>query len=558
MNSQDLSSYLQRHPMDEFIAKFQAGHHNATTAQLNADQAKKQSLESQNVELVQQLKNLNMAMGDLITERDVLKEQHAASQSREQGLESQNAELIGQLKKMNMAMSNLIVGRDAYAQAKKVDRDAIRKLQEQHAKELENKDLELQTLKTQLAASQGQHVKDLNDKNLVIGDLETHLSAAEQQSIDKLKVLQEQHAKIENKDQVIQELKTHLPAAEQQTIEKVMELKNENSRLSQEIQNLQEYSLQGEQRVQGTLALLTERLQKQLQVHQKTDPRVKWDEDGILIIQTYLTQLAAIHEDSTKLLEQRRQSSGEQQPVDKIMELTNQNNRLSLGIRMLTERRNQCIKKAKEELGLRKKEVVSINKLKNKDLEIQTLQDKLAACQDHHSKVLNDKDRTIQELKTRLSERQTVHTVMVLTNENNRLSLKIKKLQEDSIKAERFYQGQMDILVSALQTKETLRQEKKEVVPEATQLHTELGKLYMELQEAKKPHEALMAKLAQKDKEIEYLMEQLEAKDSEIQNLKEMIQGGDEMNEKAVMADWMAELENEKKIENGRDGQSEY
>ncbi|KAF1759423.1 hypothetical protein GCK72_015890 [Caenorhabditis remanei] len=571
MNSQDLLSYLKSLPMNELLAQFQTAHDNVTRAQLNADQAKKQSLESQNVELVQQLKNMNMAMGDLITERDVLKEQHAASQSREQGLESQNAELIGQLKKMNMAMSNLIVGRDAYAQAKKVDGDAIRKLQEQHAKELENKDLELQTLKTQLAASQEQHVKELNDKNLVIGDLKTHLSAAEQQSIDKLKVLQEQHAKIENKDQVIQELKTHLPAAEQQTIEKVMELKNENSRLSQEIQNLQEYSLQGEQRVQGTLALLTERLQKQLQVHQKTDPRVKWDEDGILIIQTYLTQLAAIHEDSTKLLKQPRLSSGEQQPVDKIMELANENKRLSLGLQMLTDQKNQSLLKAREGFALRTKhadeikdkirdirdletrlsaaEQQTIKKLKNKDLELQTLQCKLTACQEQHVKELNDKDRTIQELKTRLSERQIVHTVMVLRNLNNRLSLEVQKLQEESIKAERFHQGQMEILKRALQKKETLRQEKKEVVPELTQFHTELGKLYMELQEAKKPQEALMAQLVDKDKEIEYLMEQLEAKDSEILNL--MIQGGDEMNEKAVMADWMAELEN------GRDGKSE-
>ncbi|EFO90394.1 hypothetical protein CRE_01294 [Caenorhabditis remanei] len=69
--------------------------------------------------------------------------------------------------------------------------------------------------------------------------------------------------------------------------------------------------------------------------------------------------------------------------------------------------------------------------------------------------------------------------------------------------------------------------------------------IYMELQEVKKPQEALIAQLADKNKEIEYLMEQhrakLAAKDSEIQNLKEMIQGGDEMNEKAVVADGQSE-----------------
>ncbi|EFO90420.1 hypothetical protein CRE_01257 [Caenorhabditis remanei] len=59
-------------------------------------------------------------------------------------------------------------------------------------------------------------------------------------------------------------------------------------------------------------------------------------------------------------------------------------------------------------------------------------------------------------------------------------------------------------------------------------VHIELGKLYLELQEAKKPQEVLMARLTAKDKVIEYLMEQheekLDAKDSEIQNLTKMVQ----------------------------------
>ncbi|EFO90379.1 hypothetical protein CRE_01265 [Caenorhabditis remanei] len=94
-----------------------------------------------------------------------------------------------------------------------------------------------------------------------------------------------------------------------------------------------------------------------------------------------------------------------------------------------------------------------------------------------------------------------------------------------------------------------------------------LGKLYMELQKAKKKQQVThMDRLAAKDKEIEYLKEQLEAKDSEIQNLTEMIQGRDDMNEnvmakdpefEALVADWTAELEKEKKIGSGRNGQSE-
>ncbi|KAF1759426.1 hypothetical protein GCK72_015893 [Caenorhabditis remanei] len=97
------------------------------------------------------------------------------------------------------------------------------------------------------------------------------------------------------------------------------------------------------------------------------------------------------------------------------------------------------------------------------------------------------KNQGIQDLATRLSgaEQQTGDKIMELTNE-------LKK--------------------------------KDEVV------HIELGRLYLELQEAKKPQEALMARLAAKDKGIEYLTKQheekLAAKDSEIQNLTIMVQEG--------------------------------
>ncbi|EFO90395.1 hypothetical protein CRE_01310 [Caenorhabditis remanei] len=234
-----------------------------------------------------------------------------------------------------------------------------------------------------------------------------------------------------------------------------------------------------------------------------------------------------------------------------------------------------------------------------KDLEIQTLQEKLATGQEKHAKVLNDKDLPIQELEACLpaAEVQTVDKVMQLKNENNLRSL---MLQVDSIRAERFgvvleKGSQKKLLVPQKKKKvvpelnlgipkenvfaeqslqgvfkvqkalKPLCQKKKEVVSEPasqhhTELHTELGKLYMELQEAKKPQDALMDQLAAKEKEIEYLMGQLEVKNSEIKNLKDMIQGGDEMNEnllakdgkiEAFVADWVAKLKRD------RDGQSE-
>ncbi|EFO90400.1 hypothetical protein CRE_01305 [Caenorhabditis remanei] len=368
MNSQDVSNFVQNPEVIALFDHFHAEYAVTPKTQFNADQAKKQELEVQNAELIGQLKNMNMAMQELVAERDTLRNQHAAIQR----------------------------DRDFYFQADKLRGVSIRKLQDQHAKELTNKNLEYQALEDKLVASQEQHVKDINDKDLVIGDLETHLAAAEQQTIDKLKVLQEQHDK----------------------------------------------------------------------------------------------------------------------------------------------------------------------QIKGKDLELQTLQDKLVAGQEQHVKELNDKDLLIQELETRLpaAEVQTGDKVMELTNENNRLSLGIQKLQKEKAFAEKRHQSLGVMLQETLRQKEDVQKKKEEVVSKPTtqrhadsELHTELGKLYMELQEAKKPQEALMARLAAKDKEIEYLMEQhkakLAAKDSEIQNLKEMIQGGDEMNENLMAKD--------PEVEATRDGQSE-
>ncbi|EFO90380.1 hypothetical protein CRE_01261 [Caenorhabditis remanei] len=444
MNSQDLS-ILQNPQVNDIIANFQAMFAVTPRAQFNADQAKMQTLETENADLVQQLKNMNMARLELIKERDVLK------RSNEVQIQA----------------------------TKKEDAERIRVIQEQHAKEL-------------------------NDKDLAIQDLTTRLFAAEQETVDKLTLLQEQHAKqMKDKNVEIQTLKTKLVTSEEENTSTSMNL-------------LEQY--------------LKELAQRNL------------------VIGNLETQLAAV-------------SAAEQQIIDKLKELKGQH----------------------------------VKQMKDKNVEIQTLQDKLAAFQEQHAKELNDKDFVIQELKTHLpaAELQTVDKVKELRNENNRLSQVIQKLQEERIKAERRLRSALmfgPMLTEGLQKKlqvhqktkevyqeipkeesclperrlpgffkvqKSLRQEKKEreVVPEPTQLHTELGKLYMELQEAKKPQEALMSQLAAKDKEIEYLMEQhkakLAAKDSEIQKLKEMIQGGDEMNEKAVIADSMAELKD------GRDGQSE-
>ncbi|EFO90404.1 hypothetical protein CRE_01314 [Caenorhabditis remanei] len=115
---------------------------------------------------------------------------------------------------------------------------------------------------------------------------------------------------------------------------------------------------------------------------------------------------------------------------------------------------------------------------------------KLNVLKEKHVKQIESKG---QDLTTRLSgvEKQTVDKIMELTNE----------------------------------------QKKKDEV-----VHIELGRVYMELQEAKKPQEALMARLAAKDKGIEYLTKQheekLAAKDSEIQRLTENVKDGKKVNKK--------------------------
>ncbi|KAF1759422.1 hypothetical protein GCK72_015889 [Caenorhabditis remanei] len=188
------------------------------------------------------------------------------------------------------------------------------------------------------------------------------------------------------------------------------------------------------------------------------------------IIQTLTSQLANSKEESARK-EEELQELHAQESSDKSQLIYNLNRRLCLEEQQYSEMI----------MVLQKKHAKNIEGM---NLELQTLK----AQQEQHAKELNDKDLVIQDLATRLSaaEQQTVEKIMELTNEQ-------KKKNEEVV-------------------------------------HVELGKLYVELQEAKKPQEALMARLAAKNKGIEYLTKQheekLAAKDSEIQNLTKMVLQG--------------------------------
>ncbi|EFO93313.1 hypothetical protein CRE_16563 [Caenorhabditis remanei] len=146
-------------------------------------------------------------------------------------------------------------------------------------------------------------------------------------------------------------------------------------------------------------------------------------------------------------------------------------------------------------------------KIKGKDSEIRELGKELTQ---QHATELNLKDRKIQELKADLTAARL--TELQEHQELNSKYLEIQKLEQSGDR----------------QSPEDRIQKLQEPVDEPTQLHIELGKLYVELQEAKKPQDALMAQLARKDKEIEFLTKKHEAKlaamNSKIQRLTEMIQ----------------------------------
>ena len=177
----------------------------------------------------------------------------------------------------------------------------------------------------------------------------------------------------------------------------------------------------------------------------------------------------------------------------------------------------------------------------------QSLENKLADCQkkleaankkngsfhEHYWKLVEaEKAKEMEDLKKKLEEFQKQHDKEIVAKDLRIQTLelelsavqknsceKILELKEQNIKT----QSGKDLEIQQLEVK--LAAAKKEISERKSEarLHIDLGKLYVGLQEAKKPQEALMAQLAAKDKEMEYLTEQLEAKDSEIQNRTEKI-----------------------------------
>ncbi|KAF1759433.1 hypothetical protein GCK72_015900 [Caenorhabditis remanei] len=140
--------------------------------------------------------------------------------------------------------------------------------------------------------------------------------------------------------------------------------------------------------------------------------------------------------------------------------------------------------------------------------EMEDLKKKLEEFQKQHDKEIVAKDLRIQTLELELSAVQ------------KKSCEKILELKEQNIKT----QSGKDLEIQQLEVK--LAAAKKEISERKSeaQLHIDLGKLYVGLQEAKKPQEALMAQLTAKEKEMECLTDQLEAKDSEIQNRMEKIE----------------------------------
>ncbi|KAF1759420.1 hypothetical protein GCK72_015887 [Caenorhabditis remanei] len=185
------------------------------------------------------------------------------------------------------------------------------------------------------------------------------------------------------------------------------------------------------------------------------------------IIQSLRTQLADSKKESAKK-EEELQELHALESSDKSQLIYNLNRRVCLEEQQYTEK-----------ITVLQKE--HVKQIEGMNLELQMLKTQ----QEQHAKELSDKDLIIQDLATRISgaEQQTVDKNMELTNE-------LKK--------------------------------KNAVV------NIELGKLYMDLQEAKKSQEALKARLDAKNKGIEYLTKQheekLAAKDSEIQILTKMVQ----------------------------------
>ncbi|EFO90391.1 hypothetical protein CRE_01312 [Caenorhabditis remanei] len=247
MNFQDRSSLLQNQ-VNELFAMFQAARSNVKRAQLNYDKVK--AVGSQNAELhyAKMLKSKNLEIQTLrskvtpdqkeislnlqeqhakvLIDKDMeiqtLKTQLAASQEessrKEEELQKYRSKEHSDDRVIHYLNTCLILEEQQHSEKIKV-------LQEQHFKQIEGKDLELQTLKIQ----QVQHVKELNDKDLAIQDLTIRLSGAKQQTVDK-----------------------------------IMELINEKDRHSQVIQKFREESLLAERRLESVRMMLKGNLRQKM------------------------------------------------------------------------------------------------------------------------------------------------------------------------------------------------------------------------------------------------------------------------------------------------------
>ncbi|EFO90424.1 hypothetical protein CRE_01255 [Caenorhabditis remanei] len=409
---------------------------------LQGERARHNATKLQNAGLIQQLKNAN-------AEKEALKEQLDATQTDKLRLETENVELIGKLEKKDKAAEQLMAD---------VEED-MEKIYKQHAKQLTKKDLGIRTLENQLAASReaSTRTQSLETENAELIHQLENMNVAMRELLAERDVLRGQHAAIlEERD----------------------------------------FYMQADKLRAGTV----QKLQEQLHEHSKelTDKNLE--------IQALKTLLAASQEESMKLQEQH-----DIVLCEKDRMIHNQ------GVRLNSE-----VQKYADKLKVLQEQ--HVEQIEAMDLELKTLEDELKTGQEQHAKELNDKDLAIRELKARLSaaEQQTADQLVEFTNEKDRLSLSIQKIQEDCLKAER---GLQDVRVML---KEVQRQKEKEATSEpTTQLHIELGKLYMELQEAKKPQEA---QLAAKKKEMEYLTKQheekLAAKDLEIERLTENVKDG--------------------------------
>ncbi|EFO90384.1 hypothetical protein CRE_01290 [Caenorhabditis remanei] len=251
-----------------------------------------------------------------------------------------------------------------------------------------------------------------------------------------------------------------------------------------------------------------EKLERELNVASQKESELQVQHATVMIKKNLVIQELEIKLVASKELQEQQNlkvlelSGVQKKSCEKIQELESKLSDNNLTIQdlkiQLSAAPHQCANKIMELQVRHDKE------LNDKDQVIQKLETHLTTVQEQHSKAINAKDLEIQQLAIKLvgSLEENVENI----KEVNRQQSRIQKLQEESTETERRLQDLVEMLKGLVQQKE------KEVVSEPSDVHIELGKLYMELQEAKKSQEALVAA---KDKEIEDLTKQHEANTSE-------------------------------------------